>query len=94
MDRALCPRCGEGTTVTGWTDEPDHARSFQPDGIRWLRHILWHFGETTHVHLPERFRACLACGLIWNSLPAEQLREIVEREALAVGGEWESPTID
>ena len=94
MDRAHCPRCGADTTVAGWTDEPDHARSFQPDGIHWLRHLLRHFGETTHVHLPERFRACLACGLIWNSLPPEQLREVLSREAVPVGDEWAPPLID
>jgi hypothetical protein len=67
---------------------------FQPDGIRWLRHLLSHFGETTHVRLPDRFRACLACGLIWNSLTPEQLREVLSREAVAVGDEWTPPLID
>ena len=72
MEKVRCPRCGDNTTVAGWNDVPEHAHSFQPDGIHWLRHVLWHFGETTHVDLPDRFRACLACGLIWNSLPPEQ----------------------
>jgi hypothetical protein len=95
MDPARCPRCGDNTTVAGWQDVPDHARYFQPDGIHWLRHMLWHFGQTTHVNLPDRFQACLACGLIWNSLPPEQLRKVVEREAVEVGEkEWEPPPID
>jgi hypothetical protein len=91
MDHARCPRCGENETVAGWTDLPEQSCSFQPDGIHWLRHILWHFGETTHVRLLERFRACLACGLIWNCLPPEQLRDLLTREAVAGGGEWEPP---
>ncbi len=94
MDHTHCPRCGDKTTVAGWTDAPDHAVSFQPDGIHWLRHLLWHFGETTHVRLPERFRACLACGLIWNSLPPGKLREVVGREAVVVGDHWGLPEID
>lgn len=94
MDCARCPRCGDDTTVAGWADLPDHALSFQPDGIHWLRHLLWHFGETTHVQLPERFLACLECGLIWNSLPPERLREVVGRESVPVGDEWAPPPID
>jgi hypothetical protein len=94
MNRTPCPRCNDNTTVVGWADAPDHARSFQPDGIHWLRHLLWHFGQTTHVRLPERFQACLACGLIWNSLPTEQLRELVGREAVVSGDEWTPPPID
>ena len=94
MDLASCPRCGASTTVAGWTDAPNHAHSFQPDGIHWLRHLLWHFGEATHVRLPERFRACLACGLIWNSLPPERLREVIAREAVVLGDEWVPPPID
>jgi hypothetical protein len=73
---------------------PDHARHFQPDGIHWLRHLLWHFGETTHVDLPDRFRACLTCGLIWNSLPLDRLQELVDREAVTVGDQWVPPPID
>ena len=69
MDRAPCPRCGDDKTVAGWCDLPDQSHLFQPDGIHWLRHLLSHFGESTHVRVPDRFRACLACGLIWNSLP-------------------------
>jgi hypothetical protein len=95
MDHESCPKCGDNSTVAGWNDEPDHAHVFQPDGIHWLRHLLWHFGETTHVDLPDRFRACLACGLIWNRLPPEKLREVVSREAVAVGeNEWQPPLID
>ena len=94
MDRATCPRCGDAATVAGWADAPDRARSFQPDGIHWLRHLLWHFGEATHLGLPERFRACLGCGLIWNSLPPEQLSALIGREEVAVGEVWEAPTID
>ena len=78
MDRTPCPRCGDDKTVAGWTDGPENARSFQPDGIHWLRHLLWHFGETTHVRLPERFRACLACGLALASLNPEELRNFID----------------
>jgi hypothetical protein len=92
MDHVHCPRCGDDSTVTGWGDTDEHA--FQPDGIHWLKHVLWHFGQTTHVSLPDRFRACLACGLIWNSLPPDQLRELIGRESVAVGEEWEPPLID
>jgi hypothetical protein len=67
---------------------------FQPDGIHWLRHLFRRFGESTHVRMPDRFRACQACGLIWNSLPPEQLREVLSREAVAVGDEWTPPLID
>ncbi len=91
MEKVRCPRCGDNTTVAGWNDVPEHAHSFQPDGIHWLRHVLWHFGETTHVDLPDRFRACLACGLIWNSLPPEQMRAVLSREEVAVGEEDGSP---
>jgi hypothetical protein len=94
MEHVPCPRCGDDKSVAGWTDPPDKACSFQPDGIHWLRHLLWHFGETTHIRLPDRFRACQACGLIWNSLSPEQLREVLSREAVAVGDEWEAPLID
>ena len=94
MEPATCPRCGVDTTVAGWTDESEHARSFQPAGIHWLRHLLWHYGETTRVRLPDRFQACLACGLIWNSLPPEQLREVIDREAVTVGDAWTPPSID
>jgi hypothetical protein len=94
MDRTPCPRCGDDSTVTGWADKPDQPHFFQPDGIHWLRHLLWHFGQTTHVPLPERFRACLSCGLIWNSLPTEQLRELLGRESVSVGDEWTPPPID
>ena len=73
MEHAPCPRCGADTTVVGWSDTSDQHRSFQPDGIHWLRHLLMHLGETTQIHLPDRYRACLECGLIWNSLPPEQL---------------------
>lgn len=94
MHHTSRPRCGAETTVTGWNDVPDHARSFQPDGIHWPRHLLWHYGEATHVDLPERFRACLGCGLIWNSLPPGKLREVVGREAVTVGDKWTPPSID
>jgi hypothetical protein len=94
MDRAPCPQCGDDSTVAGWADEPDLAHFFRPDGIHWLRHLLRHFGQNTHVSLPDRFRACLTCGLIWNSRDAEQLRELVGRESVAVGDEWTPPTID
>jgi hypothetical protein len=85
MDRAPCPQCGDDSTVAGWADKPDHAHFFQPDGIHWLRHLLRHFGQNNHVSLPDRLRACLTCGLIWNSLDAEQLRELVGRESVANG---------
>jgi hypothetical protein len=75
MDRVRCPQCGGDTSVVGWTDVPDHARYFQSDGIHCVRHLLWHFGQATHVDLPDLFRACLSCALIWNSLPPEQLRD-------------------
>jgi hypothetical protein len=94
MDHTPCPRCGDDKTVAGWCDLPDQSHLFQPDGIHWLRHLLSHFGESTHVRLPDRFRACLACGLIWNSLPPEQLREVLSREAVPVGDEWAPPLID
>jgi hypothetical protein len=94
MDHAPCPRCGADTSVAGWSDSPDQSHLFQPDGIHWMRHLLWHFGETTHVRLPDRFRACLACGLIWNSLPPEELRTLLNREAVAVGDDWAPPLID
>ena len=69
MDCSPCPRYGDNTTVAGWADLPDHARSFRPDGHEWPWYLDWTFGETTHLRLPERFRAGLACELIWNSLP-------------------------
>jgi hypothetical protein len=94
MDRVPCPRCGDDKSVVGWTDPPEQSCSFQPDGIHWLRHLLWHFGETTHVRLPDRFRACQARGLICNSLSPEQLREVLNREGVAVEDEWAAPLID
>jgi hypothetical protein len=94
MDNAPCPRCGDDKTVAGWSDLPDHSCSFEPDTMHWMRHLLWHFGESPHVRLPDRFRACLSCGLIWNSLPPERLREVLSREAVAVGDEWAPPLID
>ena len=94
MEHARCPRCGTDTTVVGWSDTSDQHRSFQPDGIHWLRHLLMHLGETTQIHLPDRYRACLECGLIWNSLPPEQLRTVLSGESVAIGDVWAAPLID
>jgi hypothetical protein len=94
MDHTPCPRCGDDSSVAGWTDPQEQSWLFQPDGIHWLRHLFRRFGESTHVRMPDRFRACQACGLIWNSLPPEQLREVLSREAVAVGDEWTPPLID
>jgi hypothetical protein len=94
MSHTPCPRCGGVRTVAGWADDPGHAASFQPDGVHWLRHLLWHCGESTHVALPDRFRACLARGLVWNRPAADQLSELVGREAATPAAEWEPPPID
>jgi hypothetical protein len=60
---------------------------FQPFGTRWLRHLVWRFGQTTDVRMPRPYRACLDCGLVWNELSPEKLRKIIEREGIAVGDE-------
>jgi hypothetical protein len=77
MDHARRQRCGDDRTVEGWRHLAEHPCAFQPDGIRWLQHLSWHFGETTQVRLPERIRAGPACRLSWNSLPPEQLLDIL-----------------
>ena len=70
---------------------------FQPFGIRWMGHLLRRFGQATDVRMPEPYRACLDCGLVWNDLGPDKLsklREILEREEIAVGGNEKGPEID
>ncbi len=74
MDYAPCPRCSDDGAEAGWTDSEAQCSLFQPDGIYRLRQLFWHFGESIHVRMPERFRPCQACGLIWNNLPPEAMR--------------------
>jgi hypothetical protein len=33
--------------------------------------------------MPEPFRACLDCGLVWNNVRREKLCRILEREGIA-----------
>ncbi len=68
MKPDLCPRCGKDRTIAGIIDEMTRQGSFQPDGIPWLQHLLWCFGQSTAARMQGQFRACLGCGLVWNSL--------------------------
>jgi hypothetical protein len=67
---------------------------FQPAGIHWIAHLLLRLGRTTDVRMPEPYRACVDCGLVWNNLRADKLRKILEREGITVEGEKKGSEID
>jgi hypothetical protein len=67
---------------------------FQPFGIHWLGHLVWRFGQATEVRMPEPYRACLDCGLVWNNLRPEKLHIILEREGITVGDQEKGPEIE
>ncbi len=97
MSSKPCPRCGKNAIVTGRGAMCPVDQYFQPIGIRWMGHLLRRFGQSTDVRMPEPYRACLDCGLVWNELrPAKlnKLREILEREQLIVGGKEKGPEFD
>jgi len=62
-----------------------------------MAHLLRRFGRPTDVRMPEPYRACLDCGLVWNNLDPgkrRKLREILAREGIAVAGKEVWPEID
>src|SRR5262249_53218155 len=87
-----CPRCGKHATVTGSVHLPSD-KVFQPDGIRLLHHVLKRLGQPTVVRLLGPYRACLDCGLVWNTLSPGELRMVIEREGIAIGLREKEPEI-
>ena len=89
----LCPRCGKNATVIGSIPTESGHAAFQPLGIRWLEHFRRRFFKTTVVRFVGLPRACLGCHLVWGDLPPGELREIIQREGIAIGGKKEEPEI-
>jgi hypothetical protein len=89
-----CPRCGKKATVTGRCAKLFVDQYFQPFGIRWLEHLFCRFGRATDVRTPEHYRACLTCGLVWNNLRPEALRQILEREGITVEDNEKGPELE
>jgi hypothetical protein len=87
-----CPRCGKDTTVTGSVHLPAD-KVFQPDGIRLLEHFLKRLGQPTVIRLLGPYRACLDCGLVWNTLSPDELREVIRREGIAIEVKEKEPEI-
>jgi hypothetical protein len=81
MDAEVCPCCFSSAIVAGSTSPIDFTtQHFRPFLRRNLRYWLCHFNIHTGVEVPEGFRACLSCGLVWGRLPANKLRDFMERE--------------
>ena len=59
-----------------------------------MGHLLRRFGQATDVRMPEPYRACLDCGLVWNNLYSDKLRKILEREGIAVADKEKGLDID
>jgi hypothetical protein len=81
-----CPRCGRSATVAGKGAGIEIDQYFQPLGIRWVEHLLMRFGRKTAIRLPKPYEACLDCGLVWNNLNPDELRALLQRERIAIGG--------
>jgi hypothetical protein len=55
------------------------------------------FCRATDVRMPEPYRACLDCGLVWNHLHPgrrRKLREILVREGIKVASKEVWPELD
>jgi hypothetical protein len=92
-----CPRCGKNAIVNGRGAVVPIDQYFQPFGVHWVDHLLRRFCRATDVRMPEPYRACLDCGLVWNHLHPgnrRKLREIVAREGITVPGKEPWPEID
>ena len=77
MEGELCPRCGAADQVAGAANPagaPDH---FLPHLRRGLKYWLFQWNSLRGVALPEGFRACLSCGLVWSSLAPQDLLEFM-----------------
>jgi len=78
MMKEKCPSCGFTEPISGCfiaqVGERGIRHVFRPDGLKFLR-------LTGDIPVPqgERFTSCPHCGLLWSSLDAAQLRDVMEK---------------
>ena len=90
-----CPRCGKNATVTGgsiirWVVMRNSCPTASAGWSTSRRRIF----KTTIAKLRDPARGCLDCGLVWaTTLHPGELREIVQREGIAIGVKKTDPEI-
>ncbi len=70
-----CPQCNSQRIVGGWLGTHSMPAIFRPAGLRSF---------TVAVDVGTRLAsaeasACLDCGLVWGDIPAQRLREFMEK---------------
>jgi hypothetical protein len=78
MATELCPRCGSADVTAGWIYGRGPIVRFRPQGLG-----LWSFLLGRGVSLKNPTVACLSCGLIWSSMPPEEIRAFIKRHGPA-----------
>jgi hypothetical protein len=73
----LCPKCGSSRTVPGrclGRLDAGAGFKFRPTQLRLLSFL------GTDVPMSSEFTACVDCGLLWSTIRAEKLQQVVAKK--------------